>query len=94
MAQAAFLTTATPIERYKFYADDIIRLERRLREDDRGEGLAATLAKVRRVTSPGFLKDARQELTKAERDLLAAEGFQDPHTPEARKRLALITFAL
>ena len=94
MAQTAFLKTATPLQRYKFYADDIARLERRLLEDDPREGLAATLAKARRVTSPGFLKDARQELAKAERDLLAAEGFTDPNTPEARKRLEILIFAL
>jgi hypothetical protein len=94
MAQTAFLKTATPLQRYKFYADDIARLERRLLEDDPREGLAATLAKVRRVTFPSFIEDARQELAKAERDLLAAEGFTDPNTPEARKRLALLTFAL
>lgn len=94
MAQTAFLKTATPIERCELYTNDIARLERRLREDDPREGLAATLAKARRVTSPGFLKDARQELAKAERDLLAAEGFTDPNTPEARKRLEILIFAL
>ena len=47
MAQTAFLKTATPLQRYKFYADDIARLERRLLEDDPREGLAATLAKAR-----------------------------------------------
>ena len=94
MAQTAFLKTATPLQRYKFYADDIARLERRLLEDDPREGLAATLAKARRVTFPSFLEDARIELAKAERDLLAAEGFTDPNTPEARKRLEILIFAL
>ena len=65
MAQTAFLKTATPLQRYKFYADDIARLERRLLEDDPREGLAATLAKARRVTFPSFLEDARIELAKA-----------------------------
>lgn len=88
-AEAAFLETATPLERVVFYRGLVAKREAQLAEaskpDDRSILKSFNTVKLR--IWPSFIEDAREDLRQAELDLVREAGFKDLDQPGAREHL-------